>query len=89
MPPYVFTRFVLLRLLGVVYATDADLKTLLAHDPFPDAPPRFVRAELWRYRFTRPGDGASAWWRRSWTREYLRPVSLDDAALRRAVGVGN
>jgi hypothetical protein len=79
----------LVRLVWKLLRGDADVKPLLARDPFPDAPPRFVRAELWRYQFTRPGDGSNAWWRRTWTREYLRPVSLDDPALRRAVGVGD
>jgi hypothetical protein len=42
-----------------------------------------MRAGLWRYEFTRPGDGATEWWRRTWTREYMRPVALDDPELRR------
>jgi hypothetical protein len=61
---------------------DADVKPLLAVDPFPDAPPTFIRAELWRYEFTRPGDGDANWWRREKAGEYLRPVSLDDPELR-------
>jgi uncharacterized membrane protein YphA (DoxX/SURF4 family) len=73
----------LVRLVWKLLRGDADVKPLLAHDPFPDAPPRFVRAALWRYEFTRPGDGESAWWRRTWTREYMRPVALDDRELRR------
>lgn len=35
---------------------------LFAVDPFPDAPPRFVRVAVYRYRFTGPGD--ADWWRR-------------------------
>src|SRR5262249_44724635 len=27
---------------------------LLANDPFPEAPPRFIRARLFRYEFVRP-----------------------------------
>jgi hypothetical protein len=73
----------LVRLVWKLLRGDADVKPLLARDPFPDAPPRFVRAELWRYEFTRPGDGSAAWWKRTWTREYMRPVSLDDRELRR------
>jgi hypothetical protein len=57
------------------------VKPLLALDPFPDAPPRFIRATLWRYAFTKPGDGDPAWWRRTRIREYLRPIALDDPAL--------
>jgi len=73
----------LVRLVWKLLRGDADVKPLLASDPFPDAPPRFVRAELWHYEFTRPGQGEAAWWRRTWAREYMRPVSLDDRELQR------
>ncbi len=26
-------------------------------NPFPDAPPRFIKADLYRYKFTRLGEG--------------------------------
>jgi hypothetical protein len=51
---------------------------LLRHNPFSDEPPRYVRAMLYRYRFTsraerrRTGD----WWKRSVVGEYLPPMSL-------------
>ena len=35
---------------------------LLRGNPFPDGPPRLLRARLYRYRFTGPGE--RAWWRR-------------------------
>jgi hypothetical protein len=35
---------------------------LLQGNPFPAGPPRFLRARLYRYRFTGPGE--RAWWRR-------------------------
>jgi hypothetical protein len=54
---------------------------LLTENPFPDAPPRYVRAELYRYELTRPFDGSGAWWKRTRKGEYLRPLSADDAAL--------
>lgn len=60
---------------------DHAIDPLLARDPFRDAPPRYVRALLYRYRFTRLGDGSRAWWRREEVGEYLRPVSLDDPEL--------
>nr|MDQ2970523.1 lipase maturation factor family protein [Acidobacteriota bacterium] len=39
---------------------------LLARNPFPDRPPRFIRARLWDYRFTDPAGRreTGAWWRR-------------------------
>lgn len=60
---------------------DRGVMTLLANDPFPTAPPRFVRAVLYRYEFTRPGDGSGAWWRRTRVGEHLRPLSRSDPAL--------
>lgn len=71
----------LVRLVVKLLRGDGDVKPLLAVDPFPDRPPRFVRATLWRYAFTRPGDGNPAWWRRTRVGEYLRPIALDDPAL--------
>jgi Lipase maturation factor len=64
---------------------DQGVKSLLAGDPFPDHPPHFIRAELYRYRFTRPGDGSGAWWERTHVAPYLRPLSVDDPALVRIV----
>ena len=45
--------------------------------------PRFVRAELYEYRFTRLGDGSGAYWRRTRLGSYLDPVSLHSPALLR------
>ena len=50
---------------------------LLAHNPFPDAPPRFLRAALYRYRFAPSGTGL--WWTRERVRAYS-PV-LERGAL--------
>ncbi len=41
---------------------DKTVQPLFARDPFPDAPPRFVRVELYRYELTRRGDSSSAAW---------------------------
>ena len=60
--------------------------TLLATNPFPDAPPKQIRVSLYRYRFTRLGeDAGGAWWIREYVRPYLPPLSLDDRELRRFV----
>jgi hypothetical protein len=59
------------------------VKRLLARDPFPDSPPRFVRAQLYRYRFTRIGDGKDGFWEREFVGEYMRPVSADDPGVAR------
>ncbi|MER7969152.1 lipase maturation factor family protein [Streptomyces sp. NPDC096080] len=54
---------------------------LLRHSPFPpDAPPRYVRARLFRYRFTtwRELRETGAWWERTFVREYLPPTRLTE-----------
>lgn len=62
------------------------LTALMAHDPFSGAAAtekvRFIRARLYRYRFTRIGDGKSAWWDRTLVSEYLPPLSLDNPSLK-------
>ena len=52
---------------------------LLANDPFPKAPPKFIRARLYEYHFTR--FGTEGWWSRRLVGEYLKPLSLDDPEL--------
>ncbi|MET7759279.1 lipase maturation factor family protein [Streptomyces sp. NPDC005389] len=61
---------------------DRDTLRLLAHNPFPDAPPAFVRARLYRYRYTSWSElrATGAWWHRTLVREYLPPTRLREPA---------
>jgi len=52
---------------------------LFANDPFPEEPPRYVRARLFRYELT---GGRDPYYRREPVAEYLRPLSLDDPEVR-------
>jgi predicted DCC family thiol-disulfide oxidoreductase YuxK len=56
-----------------------DVSRLLATNPFPLEPPRYVRASFYRYRFTtlREHRETGAWWKREQLREYLPTVSVD------------
>jgi hypothetical protein len=56
---------------------------LLANDPFREAPPRWIRARLYRYEFTPRDDPSGAWWTRTLVRDWLPPLSADDPRLRR------
>ncbi len=51
---------------------------LLAGNPFPDHPPRYVRALLYDYRFTTPAErrATGAWWSRTLLGAYSPVVSL-------------
>jgi hypothetical protein len=75
----------LLHFIAKLLEGDAAALTLLANNPFPERPPRFVRAELYAYQFTRFGDTSGAWWTRKRLRSYLPPVSLDSLELRRVL----
>jgi len=56
-----------------------DVTALLAHNPFPDKPPNYIRAMFYRYRFTNSEQRrqTGAWWKRQELREYLPTISRD------------
>ncbi|MBT2525153.1 lipase maturation factor family protein [Streptomyces sp. ISL-99] len=51
---------------------------LLRRNPFPEAPPTYVRARVYRYRFTtwRELRETHAWWHRTLVREFRPPMAL-------------
>jgi len=53
--------------------------SLLAGNPFPETPPRYVRARLYVYRFAPPGSGR--FWNRDLVGDWIPPLSADDARL--------
>jgi hypothetical protein len=64
----------LLRLLR----NDRSALRLLRHNPFPQSPPRYVRAQLYQYRFTTWSElrRDRAWWHRTLVGRYVPPVTL-------------
>jgi hypothetical protein len=66
---------------------DPDTLRLLRRSPFPaDAPPRFVRARLFRYRYTtwRELRETGACWERTYVREFMPPSRLATVPARRS-----
>ena len=57
----------------------SDVAQLFARNPFPELPPRYVRAIVYRYRFTTTSEHrqTGAWWKRQELGEYLPAVSLE------------
>lgn len=60
---------------------DRGTLSLLANNPFPDAPPHYIRARLYRYQFARLGD--RGWWQREPIGEWLPALSADNEEFRR------
>jgi hypothetical protein len=75
-----FLHFVVRLLRG-----DRQVTALLRDDPFAGAPPRFVRAHVYRYAFTNWAEkrATGAWWTRSFIGELLPPTKLAPPGARR------
>lgn len=55
-----------------------EVTRLLGNNPFPEKPPRYLRAELYRYRFSTLAEyrASGVWWSRQDLREYFPMASL-------------
>jgi hypothetical protein len=66
---------------------DPGTLSLLANNPFPDAPPHYIRAQLYRYRFAPIGE--NSWWKREPVGQWLPALSTDNQQFRRLLeGMG-
>jgi hypothetical protein len=66
------------RLVIKLLEDDPSIEKIIKHNPFPDSPPRLIRARLFLYEFTTPEERSETgdWWKRVAAGEYLSPVSL-------------
>ena len=67
-------------LLERLLRSSPDVTGLFAQNPFPNGPPRYVRARIYDYRFTTSSEHRvnGAWWKREERGEYLPAISLED-----------
>lgn len=79
MNPYHYHPWIL-NLAGQLLENDPGVNRLISKNPFPEHPPRFVRAVWYQYRFTKPSERGKtgAWWVRVSLGEYLPPLSLNN-----------
>jgi hypothetical protein len=58
--------------------SDGDVLALFRGDPFPQIPPRFVRAVIWQYWFTTMDEKrqTGAWWRREYLGLYAPELTI-------------
>ena len=68
----------ILNLVAKLLAGDPATLSLIGPNPFPDGPPRYIRAELYEYKYTKPGARGGKWWDRKRLGPYLPPLSLED-----------
>ncbi|HEX3731280.1 MAG TPA: lipase maturation factor family protein, partial [Opitutaceae bacterium] len=60
---------------------DPGTLSLFGGNPFPDHPPRYIRAVLYRYRFAPPRNPQGLWWTRETVDMWLPPLSAQSAEL--------
>jgi len=72
------------RFVDKLLAGDPSATGLLRHNPFPDAPPREVRALIYLYQFSSPSElrATGSWWRRERVGELYRSHSRRPSAPR-------
>ena len=65
-------------MLGGLLQGDRDTLSLLRTNPFPEHPPRYVRAQYYLYKFTTPDERRKTgqWWNRKLLGTYYGPASL-------------
>jgi hypothetical protein len=67
-----------LHLVWKLLHNDPGALSLFAGNPFPQKPPRFIRATLYKYQFAPPGNPAGRWWNREELGLWLPPLSTDN-----------
>ena len=71
-----------LTLVSKLLRNDRQTLSLFAGNPFPDKPPRYIRAILYRYEFALPGNPQHLWWTRQRVGDtWLPAISANDPRL--------
>jgi hypothetical protein len=70
-----------LHLIWKLLHNDPGALSLFGSNPFPNKPPRYIRAVLYRYQFAPSGNPAGDWWKREELGLWLPPLAADDPRL--------
>jgi hypothetical protein len=71
-----------LNLVWKLLHNDSATLGLFADNPFPDHPPRYVRAVYYKYQFAEPGNPEHVYWKRERLGLWLPAFSSDNAELK-------
>jgi hypothetical protein len=71
-----------LNLVWKLLHNDPGALSLLGGNPFPDHPPRYIRAVLYEYKFAPPGNPEHVYWTRQRVGLWLPPFSVDSDNLK-------
>ena len=74
----------LIHMIWKLLHNDQGTLSLIAENPFPDEPPKYIRVEFYRYEFVNPWK-EDAVWKRTYLGTWLQPLSKDTQGLREFV----
>ncbi len=74
----------LLRLSIRLLQGDAEITRLFKSVPFKN--PKYIKMDLYRYRFADFKNWPAYWWRRTWKSEYMPPISLESSGVQKYIG---
>jgi hypothetical protein len=77
-----------LNLVSKLLHNDQGAVSLFADNPFPDKPPLYIRAVLYRYSFAKPGNPNGLWWNRERIGDWLPALSADNPRLLESLNSG-
>ncbi len=72
----------LIHLIWKLLDNDKDALSLLANNPFPDKPPKYIIVEFYKYNFAPLDDESGAVWQRTYLGQWLPPLSKETQVLR-------
>ena len=70
-----------LNLIWKLLHNDPGMLGLFAGNPFPDHPPHYIRAVLYKYHFAKPGNPEHVYWTRDRVGLWLPALSVDSPDL--------
>lgn len=71
----------LIHMIWKLLDNDQGTLILLANNPFPDKPPRYIRVQFYHYKFAALNNDKWAVWERDYIGEWLPPLSKDNREL--------
>ncbi|HVX26204.1 MAG TPA: lipase maturation factor family protein [Parafilimonas sp.] len=70
-----------LNLIWKLLHNDTNATTLFAKNPFPNKPPKYIRAVLYQYSFAPPGNAQHVWWTRKELGDWIPPLSVNNEQM--------
>ena len=74
----------LIHMIWKLLHNDRGTLSLIAYNPFPDKPPKYIRVEFYKYEFANPWK-EDAVWKRTYLGSWLPPLSNDTPELRQFI----